>query len=377
MNKIFTFLAALLTAFSICAQELTNYNIATANMENPYKEVDLNQEGQEKIAQKNASEHLHPAKVYRDIVWANVKGMSLTMDIYVPETGKKSYPVLVVYHGGGWLINNKSIMDKPSNYISTRSEYIVCNVNYRLLGDNNNTTNMNEIIEDAFGAMLWIKENIANYSGNPNRVAVTGDSAGGHLASSILNMGRNLSTDGFKLGNTTFMPSYMPKGKKINDIINEDLLKVQAAIISYGAFDLYAACKIGKFESQENFFWMMGGAQARGLFGSAYSVEANPELYQAVSPAYNIPNSNEYQLPPQLFTVGTNDNTTTPASIKAYIASLNEAGQPAELWIYEGRPHAFLDSGSNEFLGTSFEKDAIEAIKVMIAFLDKIFSEVI
>lgn len=371
MNKIFTFLAVSLTMCSLYAADPTNYDIPTAEIENLYKEIDL----KEKTTQKNATEPLHHAKVYRDIVWTNIKGMSLTMNIHVPETGKESYPVLVIYHGGGWLINNNSIMEQPSNYIATQSEYIVCNVNYRLLGDNNNTTNINEIIEDAFGAMLWIKENIANYNGDPNKVAVTGDSAGGHLASSILNMGRNLSAEGFKLGNTAFMPSYMPNGKNINDVINEDLLKVQAAIISYGAFDMYATCKVGKFESEENFFWKMGGAKARGLFGSAYSVEANPELYQAVSPAYNIPKSNEYQLPPQLFTVGTNDNTTTPASIKAYITGLNAAGQTAELWIYEGRPHAFLDSGSNEFLGTSFEKDAIEAIKVMIEFLDKIFSE--
>ncbi|HAN79268.1 MAG TPA: alpha/beta hydrolase, partial [Bacteroidales bacterium] len=59
------------------------------------------------------------------------------------------------------------------------AEYIVCNVNYRLLTANDNTTGMNEIIEDAFGAVLWVKENIKQYGGNSAKIAVTGDSAGG------------------------------------------------------------------------------------------------------------------------------------------------------------------------------------------------------
>ncbi len=349
-------------------------SIVTNDVENQFKEIDLKLEEKEK-AYKAKAQPLHPAKVYRDIEWRNIKGMSLTMDIHVPETGKESYPVLVVYHGGGWLINDKGIMEEMSAYISTQSEYIVCNVNYRLLGDNKNTTHINEIIEDAFGAMLWIKENIVKYKGDPNRIAITGDSAGGHLASCVLNMGRNLSADGFSPDNLSFKPSYIPKEKSINDIIKEDMLQVQAAIISYGAFDIYATCKEGKFESKENFFWTLAGLETRGLFGANYSVESHPELYKAVSPAYNIPDEKKYQLPPQLFTVGSEDNTTTPESIKAYIAKVKAAGHPAKFWMYEDKPHAFLDSGSNEFLGTSFKKDAIDAIQVMIEFLDGIFSE--
>ena len=106
---------------------------------------------------------IHEYKVIKDIEWAKPGGHSLTMDIYVPETGKSGYPVVVIYHGGAWLINNKSVMDSMATYIASHSEYIVCNVNYRLLGDNSNTVTMNQIVEDAFGAVLWIKEYIASY----------------------------------------------------------------------------------------------------------------------------------------------------------------------------------------------------------------------
>jgi acetyl esterase len=116
-----------------------------------------------------------------DILWASPKGFNLTMDIYTPTTGKASYPVIIMFHGGGWLINNKNIMTQSAAYLATNGEYVVCNVNYRLLGDLNNTVKMNEIVEDAFGAVLWVKDNISTYKGDATKIIVTGDSAGGQL----------------------------------------------------------------------------------------------------------------------------------------------------------------------------------------------------
>jgi len=307
-----------------------------------------------------------------DVTWASPDGFDLTMDIYTPKTGKSAYPVLVIFHGGGWLINNKSIMDQLSEYVAANGEYVVCNVNYRLLIDQDNTVTMDEIIEDVFGAVLWVKENIAYFGGDPEEIAVTGDSAGGHLSEMVVIMGDQLAEGGFDSGPEGFEPSYLPPGETATSIRMKNGLAVQAAIISYGAFDMYASA-IGGFEKPSNMFWQMGGAQPRGIFGNDITVEDHEEYYKMVSPAYNIPQASEKRLPPQFFTVGSRDNLTTPESVKAYVEKIQAAGHPAELWVYEGRPHAFLDSGANEFLGTSFEKDAPEAIDRMIAFLDKVF----
>ncbi|GAA4401442.1 hypothetical protein GCM10023187_15620 [Nibrella viscosa] len=308
-----------------------------------------------------------------DIVWASPKGMNLTMDIYTPNTGKASYPVIVMFHGGGWLINTKSIMDEPAAYLATNGEYVVCNVNYRLLPDQNNTVKMNEIVEDAFGAVLWVKDNIRNYKGNPGQIIVTGDSAGGHLATMVVTQGHNLESDGFAGPTLGYNPTYLPKGKTTEQVAKENGLAVQAAIISYGAFDLYGSA-LGGFEKPGNMFWGLAKAQPRGLFGDGINPTDNPAPYKQVSPLYNIPKAGERKLPPMLFTVGSNDNLTTPASIETYIAKLKEAGHTnIAYWVYEGRPHAFLDSGSNPFLGTSFQKDAPAALDKMIAFLDTIF----
>ena len=59
--------------------------------------------------------------------------------------------------------------------------------------------------------------------------------------------------------------------------------------------------------------------------------------------------------------------------IKQYVSKLKEKGQPAEYWEHEDRPHAFLDSWKNEYLGTGFRKDAPAAIDRMIEFMDSLF----
>ena len=316
------------------------------------------------------ADQVHEITVHEDILFASPRGFDLTMDIYVPDTGKESYPVLVIWHGGGWLMNNKSIMDEMSEYVASHGEYVVCNLNYRLLSDLENTVTMDEIVEDVFGGLLWVKENIAKYKGDPSKVAITGDSAGGHLASMVLTNGRNLESDGFDGDSFGFNPSWLPEGKKAEDIAAEDGLAVQAAVISYGAFDIHGNA-LGGYESPQNFFWRIGGAEARGLMGTEYNVQDNPDRYKAVSPVYNIPEATEYKLPPQFHHVGSIDQTTPEASIRNYVSKMEEAGQEVSMEVFEGYNHAFLDSGCNEFLGSCFETHAPPALDKIIEFLDE------
>ncbi len=313
--------------------------------------------------------------VSRDVLWASPDGFDLTMDIYTPNSGADSYPVVIIYHGGGWLINDKSIMDQMAKYLATNSDYVICNVNYRLLVDNDNTVTLNQIVEDAFGAVLWVKDNISKYRGDKTQVAVTGDSAGGHLSAMILNRGDRLISGKYSEQSLGFNPSYLPAGKTAEQVAQHQGLDVQAAILSYGSYDLYQGSLQG-FESIKNPFWLMGGVLARGLFGGEFNAEDNPSLYKAVSPIYNIPNSVERELPPQLLTVGSEDFIMTPASVKNYMAKLKAAGHSVQYWEHEGRGHAFLDSGSGSLLSDGFEINAPPALDVMIAFLNRVFYSV-
>ncbi len=308
-------------------------------------------------------------KIHKAIEFAKPDNFPLTLDIYVPQTGKKSYPVLVIYHGGGWLLNNNSIMHDLANKIARDGDMVVANMNYRLLADQNNTVAINQIIEDVFGGLLWVKDHIAEYRGDPTRVAITGDSAGGHLTTMILTRGRQLESDGFAGPSLGFKPSYLPAGKTAEQVAQEDGLKVQAAVVSYGAFDLYKTAQ-GDFETPKNMFWKYANAEARGLFGNKITTKNNADYYKAVSPIYWVPVSSEYKLPPQFVHVGSLDKTTPPEAAQAYVDLLTAGKQPVEYKVYPGKNHAYLDNGCN-WANSCFDKDAVEPVNDIIAFLRK------
>src|SRR5690625_4407903 len=112
----------------------------------------------------------HDVVEYTDVVWASSEGFDLTLDILLPDTEIEKKTVLVIIHGGGWLINNKSIMSDLAHSVAARSDIIAVNINYRLLPDLDNTTTLNELVEDAMGAVLWVKENIQRYGGDPTKI---------------------------------------------------------------------------------------------------------------------------------------------------------------------------------------------------------------
>ena len=307
---------------------------------------------------------------YDNVLFASPDGFDLTMDIYTPQTGKENYPVLVIWHGGGWIINNETIMDEMASYIASEGEYVVCNVNYRLLVDQNNSVKLNEIVEDVFGSLLWIKYNISDYGGDSTRIGITGDSAGGHLASMVLTHGRNLESDGFAGDSFGYNPSWLPEGKTAEQIALEDELKVQTAVFSYGVLDMKRRVMNG-FETSLNGFWEWSGASPRGMFGSEFNFDDNTEMYLSASPYHNIPLVEEYKLPPQYHHVGDLDQTTPEESINAYVTKLKELGQEVEYRVFEGFTHAYLDSGCNEFLQSCFDTHAVPALETILSFLDR------
>ncbi len=94
-----------------------------------------------------------------------------------PSHHKSARPVLLHVHGGGWVIGNKRQQAQPLiNYLAQHG-WICVDINYRLAPRNRYP----DCLVDVKKAIVWIKENIANYGGNPNFIALTGGSAGGHL----------------------------------------------------------------------------------------------------------------------------------------------------------------------------------------------------
>ena len=97
--------------------------------------------------------------------------------IYTPE-GAGPFPVVVYYHGGGWVIANKDVYDGGARGLAKQANAVVVSVDYRLAPE----AKFPAQHDDALAAYRWVLANAASIKGDPKRVALAGESAGGNLA---------------------------------------------------------------------------------------------------------------------------------------------------------------------------------------------------
>ena len=106
--------------------------------------------------------------------------------IYTPK-GKSPMPVIVFYHGGGWVIGSKDVYDGSARAIAKQAKAIVVSVDYRLAPEHK----FPAAHEDSFAAYKWVVDNAKSIGGNPDKIAVAGESAGGNLALNVAIMARD------------------------------------------------------------------------------------------------------------------------------------------------------------------------------------------
>jgi len=106
--------------------------------------------------------------------------------IYTPS-GNGPFPVLVFFHGGGWVICDLDTHDDICRSLTNQAACIVVSVDYRLAPEHK----FPAAPEDCYAATRWVAGNAAQLNGDSSRVAVGGDSAGGNLAAVISQMARD------------------------------------------------------------------------------------------------------------------------------------------------------------------------------------------
>lgn len=107
-----------------------------------------------------------------------VAGGNIHLRIYTPKEKKDSYPVIVYYHGGGFVIANIDVYNASAQAMAEQVGAVVVSVAYRLAPEHKFPT----AHDDAFAAYSWVVKNAASIKGDPKKIAVLGESAGGNLA---------------------------------------------------------------------------------------------------------------------------------------------------------------------------------------------------
>lgn len=100
------------------------------------------------------------------------------LDLYRPKYAPRPMPVLLYIHGGGFVLCSKETHRSIAQINAERAGYLVVSINYRLAPQHP----FPAAIEDSCAAWCWVARNIARYGGDPARIMIAGESAGGNLA---------------------------------------------------------------------------------------------------------------------------------------------------------------------------------------------------
>lgn len=290
--------------------------------------------------------------VIHDVVYAHPGVKELKYDVYSPHRAK-NLPCIIIVHGGGFIFNTQGIMRGLARELVRDGRFVVFSIDYRWFGtrDGDSVSNtLPDIIDDVFGAVAHIQEHAKKYGGDPSRIGVTGDSAGGYLSAAAIDMTDKIGEGGFdvKKGVCQFKPTYLPQGKSIDGVRQEITQAIKVAIPTYGIFS------------------------AGRLAISDAGTNQPLAMLKAIAPVEHIPSIRERAVP-QLLMRGVLDTDISDTEVQCYADALKAAGQAVEYIKVEGASHAFLDWKPDAGTKATFAKYGVPSIAKMKSFFGSIF----
>jgi acetyl esterase/lipase len=197
-------------------------------------------------------------------------------------------PVLVQIPGGAWVVNGKRPQAYPLMGRMAELGWICVSIDYSKSPRNVWPAHLIDVKR----ALAWVRDNISDYGGDPDFIAVTGGSAGGHLAAlTALTANDERLQPGFEDADTT----------------------VQAAAPYYGVYDLTDVKKMHE---------MMLPFLEHFVMQARYADQ--PELFESASPISHV----HRKAPPFFVLHGENDSVIPSVQAHAFCAALREAGAP-------------------------------------------------
>jgi acetyl esterase/lipase len=234
------------------------------------------------------------------------------LDIYLPADAKGKIPLIILVHGGGWLVNDKyadlGYMKKTIVQLVNEG-FALASIDYRFASQ----AVFPALIQDCNRAVSFLYDNADKYGFDKNRFALLGWSAGGHLAS-LMGLSKNNNVANF----------FMPNSSK--------LFEFKAVVDFYGPSELILLKSAEDPKSPESI-----------LIGD--SPINRPDLAKIASPVTYVDKKD----PPFLIIHGEKDDMVNPQQSKLLHSWLSAVGVQNELIIVKDAPH----------YGTMFDVDEI------------------
>jgi len=243
-------------------------------------------------------------RVHRDIAYAE-GGKRNLLDIYQPtESREGGFPVLLQVHGGAWMIGEKQQQGLPLMYHLAQRGWLCVACNYRLSPKDAFPAH----IIDVKRSIAWVREHAEEFGGNPDFIAITGGSAGGHLS----------SLAALTANRVDWQPGF------------EDIdTSVAAAVPFYGVYDLLDREKIRGAMSMESFLSKHVMKQ---------SPSQNRQLWEDASPVSHVSS----KAPPLFVIQGTHDSLVWVEEARSFVRCLHGESEQAVAYAeLPGAQHAF------------------------------------
>ena len=244
-------------------------------------------------------------EVLKDIAYDAEHGKRGLLDVYRPRDGVEKAPVLLQVHGGGWTVGDKEHQGIPLMLHMAARGWVCVAINYRLSPRDAFPAHL----VDVKRAIAWVREHGASYGADPSFLALTGGSAGGHLAALA--------------ALTPNDPEYQPGFEHVDTT-------VQAAAPHYGVYDFAGVIGTKRSEQMRDLF--LG---PRVLFKDPRAELAE---FEKASPLTRV----NADAPPFLVIHGSTDSLVEVAQARAFVEALRGVSrQPVAYAELPGTQHAF------------------------------------
>lgn len=240
-------------------------------------------------------------------------GNLIPIRVYRPEGNKTNRPIYLYIHGGGFFAGSPDVVEEMCKVIVEKESFVAVSVDYRLAPENKYPAGH----DDCFSALKWVYENAESIGGDKNKICVSGDSAGGNLATYCAMKDRDLNLGMVKL-QALIYPSVNMAG------VEDEYY--------HFSMDQYEIAKKHKF-AIESMFLSMGdnGSHFKEILGTD-NIKV-PYLTPYIADLKGMPTT--------IIVFGEHD--FLKVECLSYAVKLNKAGVKTKTIIYKGLGHGFAD----------------------------------